>query len=178
MLHKIISGGQTGADQAALDVAREWAIPYGGWIPKGRLTERGPLPMKYDQMQEMNTACDVDTNSDDAYYAARTEQNVMDSDATLLFCRGGEQQLEGGTAYTLEMARNKHNKPCLCVDSSIKQENTDSNKTAFETAAEIVSWLEEHHVKRLNVAGPRASKDPNIYQDTTDVLTLVLSHLH
>ena len=60
---RIVSGGQTGADQAALDVAIELAIPHGGWVPKGRRTERGPLPEKY-RMKEMPTDS----------YPKRTEQ--------------------------------------------------------------------------------------------------------
>ena len=73
MIKKIISGGQTGADRAALDVAIKLGIRHGGWIPKGRKTEDGPLSDKY-QLQEMPTAS----------YPARTEQNVIDSDGTLI----------------------------------------------------------------------------------------------
>jgi len=77
MLEKIISGGQTGADRAALDVALKFNIPYGGWVPKGRIAEDGPLPRKY-QLQEMPTPS----------YPARTEQNVIDSDGTVIFSHG------------------------------------------------------------------------------------------
>ena len=71
MVKKIISGGQTGVDRAALDAAIKLTIPHGGWIPQGRLTEDGPLPPEY-QLQE--------TRSN--RYADRTEKNVMDADAT------------------------------------------------------------------------------------------------
>ena len=74
MLKKIISGGQTGADRAALDVAINMNIPHGGWLPKGRRTEKGPLPKEY-LLREM----------DDPSYAKRTEANVLDSDGTLIF---------------------------------------------------------------------------------------------
>jgi hypothetical protein len=77
MIKKIISGGQTGADRAALDVALKFDIPHGGWIPKGRKAEDGPLPEQY-QLQEMPTAS----------YPKRTEQNVIDSDGTLIISRG------------------------------------------------------------------------------------------
>ena len=77
MIKKIISGGQTGADRAALDSAIKLGIPHGGWIPKGRITENGPLPEKY-QLQEMPTIS----------YPRRTEQNVIDSDGTLIVARG------------------------------------------------------------------------------------------
>jgi hypothetical protein len=77
MITKIISGGQTGADRAALDFALKFNIPHGGWIPKGRIAEDGPLPAKY-QLQEMPTSS----------YPKRTEQNVIDSDGTLILSRG------------------------------------------------------------------------------------------
>ena len=77
MIKMIISGGQTGADRAALDVAIEHNFPHGGWIPKGRLTEDGPLPEKY-LLKEMPTDS----------YPRRTEQNVIDSDGTLIISRG------------------------------------------------------------------------------------------
>jgi len=48
VIGKIISGGQTGADQGAIDAAIKYSFLYGGWIPKGRLTENGPLPDKYN----------------------------------------------------------------------------------------------------------------------------------
>ena len=89
MVKKIISGGQTGADQAALDIAIKLGISHGGWIPKGRLTENGILDPKY-QLEEMET-----TN-----YNVRTEQNVIDSDGTLIISHG---KLSGGSDYTRDM---------------------------------------------------------------------------
>jgi len=89
MIKKIISGGQTGADRAALDVAIKLSIPHGGWIPKGRKAEDGPLPEIY-KLKEMPTDS----------YPARTEQNVIDSDGTLIIARG---KLTGGTDYTRQM---------------------------------------------------------------------------
>lgn len=68
MITKIISGGQTGADRAALDFAIKHTIPHGGWIPKGRKTEEGILPDNY-QLREMETTS----------YSKRTEQNIIDS---------------------------------------------------------------------------------------------------
>ncbi len=82
MIKRIISGGQTGADQAALDVAIKLDISHGGWIPKGRLTEDGPLPDKY-KLQEMPTSS----------YPKRTEKNILDSDGTLILSHG---KLTGG----------------------------------------------------------------------------------
>ena len=89
MVTKIISGGQTGADRAALDVAIKLGILHGGWIPKGRLTENGKLDDKY-QLKEMDTA----------NYNQRTEQNVIDSNGTLILSHG---KLTGGSDYTQDM---------------------------------------------------------------------------
>ena len=89
---KIISGGQTGADRAGLDAARELGLDYGGAVPRGRLTEAGPLPAYYDRMEELETSS----------YPARTEKNVRDADITLIFTRG---ELSSGTALTLVLAR-------------------------------------------------------------------------
>lgn len=101
MINKIISGGQTGADRAALDVAIKLGIPHGGWIPKGRRTENGILPDKY-QLKEMPTAS----------YPKRTERNILDSDGTLIFSRGA---LSRGSALTRRIAK-KLDKPFMYVD--------------------------------------------------------------
>jgi Circularly permutated YpsA SLOG family len=150
MLKKIISGGQTGADQAALDVAIKLGIPHGGWIPKGRKTETGTLDAKY-KLTEMETAD----------YNKRTEQNVIDSDGTLIISHG---RLTGGSDYTREMTL-LHDRPWLHIDL---------NKTnAFQAAERIKSWLAENEIEVLNVAGSRASKDPAIYQATVDIIETV-----
>lgn len=154
MIEKIISGGQTGADRAALDGAIEFGIPHGGWVPRGRMTEAGKLPERY-VMQETTSIS----------YAERTEMNVADSDATLLLSHG---KVTGGSALTLDMAR-KHRKPCLHMDL----ESLDEGK-----ASEVViSWVEARRIKVLNVAGPRAGEDPRIYQATRKILALVIQGL-
>lgn len=150
MIKKIISGGQTGADQAALDVAIKLGISHGGWIPKGRLTEAGTLDKKY-KLKEIKTS----------NYQKRTEQNVIDSDGTLIISHG---KLTGGSDYTREMAL-FHNRPWLHIDL---------NKTnSFQAAGEIKSWIIENDIEVLNVAGSRASKDPLIYQATADILETI-----
>ena len=132
MVTKIISGGQTGADRAALDVAIK-------------------LDDKY-QLKEMDTA----------NHNKRTEQNVIDSDGTLILSHG---KLTGGSDYTRDMVL-RHGRPWLHIDL---------NKTRSSQAArQIRSWIAEHEIKVLNVAGPRASKDPAIYLSTTDILERVL----
>jgi len=147
MVHKIISGGQTGADQAALDVAIKLGFPHGGWIPKGRITENGVLEEKY-KLSEMETA----------NYNERTEQNVIDSDGTLII---SHSKLTGGSDYTREMVIH-HKRPFLHIDLS--------KTIAFQAAQMIRSWISEHGIKILNVAGPRASKDPDIYHATANIL--------
>ena len=139
-IKKIVSGGQTGADQAGLDFAIEHGIRHGGWIPKGRLTEAGPLPEKY-KLQEMPTKS----------FPKRTERNLLDSDGTLIVSHG---PMTGGTLLTWDLAK-KHGKPCLHVDLCLK---------ALEDAARLLrDWVELNGVEVMNVAGPRASKDSKIY---------------
>ncbi|MBU0987193.1 MAG: putative molybdenum carrier protein, partial [Proteobacteria bacterium] len=135
MVKKIISGGQTGADQAALDVALKLGIPHGGWIPKGRITEGGMLDDRY-QLQEMET-----TN-----YNKRTEKNVIDSDGTLILSHG---PLTGGSEYTREMAI-QHKRSWLHIDLY--------TTIAFQAAQKIRAWIAENNIEVLNVAGSRASK--------------------
>lgn len=150
MIEKIISGGQTGADRAALDAAIQLGIPHGGWVPKGRIAEDGVIPSRY-VLKEMPT--DV--------YAARTEKNILDSDGTLILFHG---QLSGGSALTKDLAE-KHKRPCLSIDLN--------QIPAFKAAAMISTWITLHHVKTLNVAGPRASNDPDIYKKTRNILESV-----
>jgi len=151
MIKKIISGGQTGADQAAIDVAIHMGIPYGGWLPRGRKTEKGPLPDKY-LLQELP----------DSRYSKRTEKNVIDSDGTLIMSHG---KLTGGSELTREIAE-KNNRPCLHIDL---------NKTiVFKAAGQIKTWIETYKIEVLNIAGPRESNDPKIYKATGEVLETVL----
>jgi len=99
MIQRIISGAQTGADRAGIDAAIEVGIEYGGWLPKGRKSEDGQVPAKYTEMQEMTKGG----------YPKRTEQNVKDSDGTVIFSYG---KLESGSALTKRLAK-KHEKPCI-----------------------------------------------------------------
>jgi hypothetical protein len=152
MIKKIISGGQTGADRAALDLAITLNLPYGGWIPKGRKSENGILPDKY-KLKEMPTTS----------YSKRTEQNVLDSDGTLIVSRG---KLIGGSALTKELAE-KHGRPCLHVDLSA---------SGFPEPAKIIhSWIIQNGIETLNVAGPRAGEDPEIHKITMHLLGTVFS---
>lgn len=152
MLKKIISGGQSGVDRAALDAAIRMGIPHGGWIPKGRRTEEGPLPDAY-QLEEMETE----------NYADRTEKNVVDADGTLIISRGTPT---GGTDFTRKMAL-KHGKQMLHIDLSL-------HGNPLDAASLITSWIKMNNIEILNVAGPRASKDPNIYVETLAILSRIL----
>ena len=147
MIQKIISGGQTGADRAALDFAIRHNIPYGGWVPKGRKTEDGTLPEKYN-LQEMPTG----------QYSKRTEKNVLDSDGTLIISHG---LLTGGSALTTSFAE-LHRKPWIHIDLEITPSSA--------AARTIQEWVGRNGIKIMNVAGARASKDPMIYQAVMDLL--------
>lgn len=148
MITHIVSGGQTGVDRAALDVALRLGVPCGGWCPRGRLAEDGRLSPIYP-LQE--------TDSPD--YAVRTEWNVRDSDGTLILSRG---PLTGGTAYTLACTR-KHGRPCLIIDL-----NTTPTTTPVHT------WLREHAITTLNIAGPRESTSPGIHTLASSLIESLL----
>lgn len=140
MIEKIISGGQTGVDRAALDVALELGIPCGGWCPKGRLAEDGRIPDRYS-LVEMPTAS----------YQDRTMKNVRESDATLILAVG--DKLEGGTLLTKRCALELH-KPVFVV-------YLDQTFPSIEISY-LRAWFVQQNVKTLNVAGPRESKQPGI----------------
>ncbi|PIE63429.1 MAG: hypothetical protein CSA25_00380 [Desulfobacter postgatei] len=154
LLKKIVSGGQTGADRAALDFAIKFNIPHGGWITKGRRTESGPLPGFYN-LKEMNSRD----------YPARTRQNILDSDGTVIIARG---PLTGGSALTHAFAQ-KTGK-WVCRINLLEQD-------AFEAALILHAFIVDHGIRVLNIAGPRASHDPDIYCDVKNILTTVL-YLH
>lgn len=149
MFEKVVSGGQTGVDRAALDVALEFGIARGGWCPKGRKAEDGPLPPHYP-LQE--TSSDV--------YAQRTEWNVRDSDGTLVLTRGRPTE---GTALTVQIA-SRLGKPCLVLDL-----DEQPGLTA------VVTWAKANQVKVLNVAGPRESRCPGISVQAAQFLRKILS---
>lgn len=147
MILKIISGGQTGADRAALDLAIKMGLPHGGSVPKGRLAEDGRIPDRYN-LTEMSTES----------YPARTEQNVLDADGTLIISHG---ELSGGSKLTLDLAE-KHKRPCLHLDLL--------KVPGFFSATEVSEWINDNRIEILNVAGPKASGDPKIYDETKKVL--------
>jgi hypothetical protein len=134
---KIVSGGQTGADRAALDFALRFEIVCGGWCPTGRIAEDGPIDAKYP-LTETSTAS----------YLQRTEKNVVDSDGTVIFSIAPE--ISGGTQKTADFAR-QHRKPLLQISVE-----------TLDPWHELVEFIRENEIRVLNVAGPRASKEPDI----------------
>ena len=146
---KIVSGGQTGVDQAALATATRLTIPHGGWCPEGRRCETGSIPSEYH-------VTELDTPS----YAARTRQNVIDSDATLILYR---DQLSGGTLLTYQIAQQLE-RPVFLFDL----------ENPVELAAPL-AWLKQFTVATLNVAGPRESSCPGIHKQACDLLTTLFT---
>ena len=148
LIEKIISGGQTGVDRAALDVALELGIPCGGWCPKGRRAEDGRISDHYP-LQEASSA----------EYPVRTQLNVEDSDGTLILSRGSPA---GGTALTIKLAK-KLKKPYLLIDLS---QGGDPRK--------VLEWVRDHHIQILNVAGPREGEAPGIHDQAVLFLREIL----
>ncbi len=152
MVDKIVSGGQTGADRAALDTALELGLAVGGWIPQGRWAEDGTVPEHYPDLRE----------TDSREPAVRTELNVRDSDATLLLSHG---EPVGGSALALEAA-NRIGRPVLHIDL---------RATSVGAACrQLREWLAIKQPKTLHVAGPRSSEAPEIFDAVKCVLASAL----
>jgi hypothetical protein len=147
-LAKVVSGGQTGVDRAALDTALAAGIRCGGWCPRGRRAEDGSIPSRYPLLETPSSA-----------YPERTRRNVYDADATLVLTRGAPR---GGTALTVALAA-RAKRPCLVVDLD-----------APPDPDRVREWLAAHRVKTLNVAGPRESEQPGIHDEAEDLLWRVM----
>ncbi len=144
----IISGGQTGVDRAALDFALCNHMRCGGWCPRGRLAEDGPINLRYPLSETFS-----------ADLLARTHMNVVESDATLILIFS---DMDEGTQTTWDLAR-EHGKPVFVW-------KIDQNRN-FQ---QFQNWLEKNNVRTLNVAGPRESNAPGIHGATVDVLEQLL----
>lgn len=147
-LEKIVSGGQTGADRAALDVAIRWGFPHGGWCPKGRKAEDGRISAQYQLLETPS-----------ASYLQRTERNVRDSDGTVIFTIS--PTLAGGSMRTAFFAA-KHRKPWIHLPRRAS--------TYTSPALLLQEFVEENGIRILNVAGTRASKEPDVWGFTYDTL--------
>ena len=144
LIDRLISGGQTGVDRAALAVALELGIPCGGWCPRGRRAEDGRIPSRFP-LKECTSK----------NYAVRTRMNVEDSDGTLILSRG---KLSGGTALTESIAR-QLGKPWLVIDL-----------VAEFDAQPVEDWIAENRIRILNVAGPRESQQVGIFEQACEYL--------
>jgi len=134
MIHRIISGGQTGADQGGLDFALSCGLDCGGMCPHGRRSEAGPIPSHYPLTEHASWK-----------YPPRTEANVKNSDATLIFAWKPEST---GTALTERL--------CWAFDKPFKTIHTKDPEQAAIEAREFLRQLPDHAT--LNIAGNRESQ--------------------
>jgi hypothetical protein len=155
MIEIIVSGGQTGADRAAFDVALAWGIGVRGWVPRGRAAEDGVIAARYPNLQE--------THTDDP--AERTRLNIRDADGSLIVSHGA---LHGGSLLARDTAA-RFGRPALHVDLS--------RMGMADAVSAAVAWVRAHDVRVLGVGGPRASDDPQIYDATALLLRGVLGQL-
>jgi len=146
-MKKVVSGGQTGVDRAALDAAKKLDIEIGGWCPRGRLAEDGRIVDIYPLSE---------TPSED--YAQRTTWNVRDSDGTLVLFRDA---YSGGTMLTVKLAR-ESGKPVY-----------ENDLCAGESVDRIIRWIDRNHIRTLNIAGPRESESPSIYREALQKLEVL-----
>lgn len=150
-IKKIISGGQTGVDRAALDAALNCGFPAGGWCPEGRKAEDGIISDHYPAQELLGGG-----------YRQRTKRNVVNSDGTLIVY---DERLSGGTELTLLFCI-KEKKPYLLVDTDELNESRAIEK--------VWRFILQEKIKVLNVAGPRASNAPNIGAYVNRVLSSII----
>jgi hypothetical protein len=151
---KIISGGQTGVDRAALDVALRHGIKCGGWCPAGRLDEFGKIPDRYP-VQELQGGGFIE----------RTLQNVKDSDGTVVIY---PVELRGGTERTVY----------FCLELKRPHVLIDVSKISAEGAAKLIGdFVDKNKINILNVAGPRESEWPEGYGYASRALDIFLTAL-
>lgn len=161
MVIKIISGGQTGVDRAALDTALELSIEHGGWCPPNRVAEDGIIPEKYNL---------IETQKERSKYAPniarsqRTRLNVRDSDATLILLPGSNC-VDSGTQWTITCCTELQKEYLLC--------------NPFDELAktEILNWIRRKKPEVLNIAGPSEGTFPKIYKHTLLLLKSVFSDM-
>ena len=154
MIQKIISGGQTGADRAALDFAIAHHIPHAGWCPKGRLAEDGAIDARYSLQETTISESEQ-----------RTGKNVQDSDGTVIFTISAH--LDGGSKTTAEFAH-KHGKPWTHLHQA----------DGGDVSGQLLRFVDQHHISILNVAGSRASKEPGVYDFVWSTLSEAFGQPH
>jgi Circularly permutated YpsA SLOG family len=162
MLRKIISDGQSGADRAGLDFAISTGLEHGGFVPRGRKAEDGRIADRCNLVELMTSS-----------YPARTRRNIEESDGTVIFSL--EHLLSGGTKLTRDYS-NKLGKPLLHVYDAPKERifNPDSHRLEIQALA---NFLSSNKIEILNVAGPRESKEPGIYEWTFSMLRCFLNRM-
>ena len=152
MVERVVSGGQTGVDRAALDAALALGLPCGGWCPRGRRAEDGPIPARYPLVETPSPA-----------YPVRTHWNVRDSDGTLILRTGPPDR---GTALTARLAADL-GRPLLDLDLS--------STGPADAQARARTWVASNGVRVLNVAGPRESRCPGAHAAATRFLLSLLT---
>ncbi len=153
-LTRIVSGGQTGVDRAALDAALAVEFPCGGWCPPGRLAEDGRIPDRYPVIELVR-----------GHYRQRTIQNILDSDGTLILYFG---RLDGGTEQTV----------LHCIKKQRAYQLIDAVEVSIPRSVELVtSFVAENGISLLNVAGPRLSKAPHAHSYGFGVVIRLLHNL-
>ncbi len=157
-LIKIISGGQTGVDQAALKAAFEQGLQIGGWCPPGRICENGAIPEAYPLVESLH---DRSLNAPLIKHSQRTEYNVRDSDATLVLSPAGQEH-DKGTNWTLTCTR-KYDKPYIVIDPYLP--NAEQL---------VMNWFKRNSIKVLNIAGPSEKNAPGVSKQTYRLLRSVL----
>jgi Circularly permutated YpsA SLOG family len=151
---KIISGGQTGIDRAALDIALKHGIEAGGWCPAGRLDEFGRIPERYP-IKELESGG----------FTERTLQNVKDSDGTLIIYPG---KLTGGTEQTVQ----------FCVEQQRPHLLVDASSVSGEDAARLIGeFVRKNKIDVLDVAGPRQSQWADGYDYAFRALEIFLNSI-
>ena len=153
-ISKIISGGQTGVDRAALDAAISLGLEHGGFCSKGRVAEDGIIPLEY-KMDELDTE----------EYSARTMKNVQCSDGTIILHKG---EITGGTAFTEAFCKiNK--KPLLIINilDEFKKIRVNFN-----------NWLDKNTISILNISGPRESEAHMYKRVNVILMELLINHVN
>ena len=158
-IQKIISGGQTGVDQAALDVVINLGIDCGGWCPPGRLCENGQIPSRYPLKETPTEESDA---APGVPRSLRTEWNVRDADAILLLLPG-DLKTDKGSEWTIQCAMN-FRKPILIIDPF-----------TGNAISKIRLWLDSNDIKVLNIAGPSEGSCPGIGNQARDLLWAAFS---
>lgn len=143
---QIISGGQTGVDRAALDFALQNGVDCDGWCPQGRISEDGPIDIKYPLNETKSS------NPEE-----RTKRNVSDSDGVLILV---DDKMDLGTVLTIDFAEIS-GKPLYLVHLRMNRADQEEG---------ISSFIEEYKLEKINIAGPRESNSPGIYDKATAFL--------